>query len=233
MKILSSVIAATLCATAVAAPAAAAVIIDAHPFAMGAPDPTPQIHNSGNQTGTSVLGFTNPGNYSFTFTSPTVLKSNGNGHAMVEASNGNGWHTLKLAPTAGPVPLGTVQALGFTAIDFNLNAFNKQDALVDIVLTLFGGGSVTLNDVVANNGQNKYLVYGNAGEIFTSISFTAWKEANNVTAVDLADIRQVDINAVPIPAAAVPEPATWAMMISGFGLIGAAMRRKRTGLATA
>jgi hypothetical protein len=28
----------------------------------------------------------------------------------------------------------------------------------------------------------------------------------------------------------VPEPATWAMMITGFGLIGAAMRRKRVTL---
>lgn len=231
MKIVSSAIAVALCVAAT--PAVAAVVIDAHPFANNAPDPTPQIHNSGNQTGTSVLGFTNPGNYSFTFTSPTVLKSNGNGHAMVESSNGNGWHTLTLAPTPGPVPPGTVAARGFTAIDFNLNAFNGHNALVDIVLTLFSGGSVTINDVVANNGQNKYLIYGTAGEIFTSIKFTAWKEASNVTAVDLADIRQVDINAVPIPAAPVPEPATWAMMISGFGLIGAGMRRKRTGLATA
>ena len=28
------------------------------------------------------------------------------------------------------------------------------------------------------------------------------------------------------PVAAVPEPATWAMMIAGFGLAGAAMRRR-------
>ncbi len=30
------------------------------------------------------------------------------------------------------------------------------------------------------------------------------------------------------PAPAIPEPATWAMMIGGFGLIGAAARRRRT-----
>ncbi|QMW24536.1 PEP-CTERM sorting domain-containing protein [Sandaracinobacteroides saxicola] len=29
-------------------------------------------------------------------------------------------------------------------------------------------------------------------------------------------------------AGAVPEPATWAMMIAGFGLVGAATRRRRT-----
>jgi hypothetical protein len=31
--------------------------------------------------------------------------------------------------------------------------------------------------------------------------------------------------------AVVPEPATWAMLIAGFGLVGAAMRRRRTALA--
>jgi hypothetical protein len=32
---------------------------------------------------------------------------------------------------------------------------------------------------------------------------------------------------------AVPEPATWAMMIGGFGLIGATMRRRSTKIAFA
>jgi hypothetical protein len=30
---------------------------------------------------------------------------------------------------------------------------------------------------------------------------------------------------------AVPEPATWAMLIAGFGLTGAAMRRRKTRVA--
>ncbi len=36
---------------------------------------------------------------------------------------------------------------------------------------------------------------------------------------------------VPPPTTAVPEPATWAMMILGFGVIGSSMRRRRTALA--
>ncbi len=31
------------------------------------------------------------------------------------------------------------------------------------------------------------------------------------------------------PTSAVPEPATWAMMIAGFGMVGAQLRRRRTG----
>jgi hypothetical protein len=38
---------------------------------------------------------------------------------------------------------------------------------------------------------------------------------------------------VNTPAAAVPETATWAMMISGFGLIGGAMRRHKSAIAKA
>lgn len=35
----------------------------------------------------------------------------------------------------------------------------------------------------------------------------------------------------PSPSPAVPEPTTWAMMLIGFGFIGAKLRRKKTGLA--
>jgi choice-of-anchor A domain-containing protein len=39
------------------------------------------------------------------------------------------------------------------------------------------------------------------------------------------------LGTVIVPAMAVPEPATWAMMIAGFGLVGSAMRRRRPLLA--
>ncbi len=40
------------------------------------------------------------------------------------------------------------------------------------------------------------------------------------------------IDNVSLYANAVPEPATWAMLIAGFGLVGASLRRKRAALAT-
>ena len=36
-----------------------------------------------------------------------------------------------------------------------------------------------------------------------------------------------------IAAGAVPEPATWAMLIAGFGLVGASMRRRKKNIVTA
>jgi hypothetical protein len=41
------------------------------------------------------------------------------------------------------------------------------------------------------------------------------------------------LDASPMIQSAVPEPATWAMMIAGFGLMGGAMRRRSAGLALA
>lgn len=49
------------------------------------------------------------------------------------------------------------------------------------------------------------------------------------TSVDGFKFSNLTVNTVP----AVPEPATWAMMIAGFGLTGAAIRRRRASTAVA
>ena len=41
------------------------------------------------------------------------------------------------------------------------------------------------------------------------------------------------IDSITLDAAAVPEPATWAMLIAGFGFVGAAARRRRAGMVSA
>ena len=40
-------------------------------------------------------------------------------------------------------------------------------------------------------------------------------------------MRQVRLGGVSELAAAVPEPATWALMLLGFGFVGGAMRSRR------
>jgi hypothetical protein len=41
----------------------------------------------------------------------------------------------------------------------------------------------------------------------------------------LSDVRQVRLGGIQT-AAAVPEPATWALMLMGFGAVGYSMRRR-------
>lgn len=53
-------------------------------------------------------------------------------------------------------------------------------------------------------------------------------EVKGVTSAQ--DVAATYTGTATFSAAAVPEPASWALMIGGFGLIGAAMRRRRTGL---
>lgn len=62
--------------------------------------------------------------------------------------------------------------------------------------------------------------------------FIRWSDANDFGADDGLAID--DFSLTPVFATgAVPEPATWAMMIAGFGAVGAAMRRRRNIVAAA
>ncbi len=93
-------------------------------------------------------------------------------------------------------------------------------------LTVFleGGDSLTLVPGVdffnpANGDQFEpdtnglFRVWGDAGEIFTSILL---ESSSNSFEVD-----NLVVNS------AIPEPATWAMMIGGLALVGASMRRRK------
>lgn len=65
-------------------------------------------------------------------------------------------------------------------------------------------------------GEFSFLHSGVDGEEFGDLIFTG----DNFLAPGTLKIERLDV-------AAVPEPATWALMISGFGLSGAALRRRR------
>ncbi|WP_293682759.1 PEPxxWA-CTERM sorting domain-containing protein, partial [uncultured Phenylobacterium sp.] len=89
-----------------------------------------------------------------------------------------------------------------------------------------------------------------AGEVFTSTLAALPNGFFNARAIDgqqidyfsiaangtIGDVRQIRLGGVALDDGgnvgnAVPEPATWAMMILGFGAAGAMLRRRRTAFA--
>lgn len=209
-KSLTSLIA-LAAAAAFAAPASAAVVLDPIPFDnpgnLGS-----QVHSAEEQTGTTVFGFLSPGTpLSVTFQSPSTLTTNGSGHAVVTGP----FDMLDIFFTNGEL---------FNAIEFNITGSGRTGTPGTVSYFLSDGTSGSFTFTAAATGQNKYRIYGSAGELFSRISFDA-------TTGVYASIRQVDFGGVT--AGVVPEPATWAMMILGFGAVGFTLRASRRRLPVA
>lgn len=156
--------------------------------------------------------------------------SGGNGFAFVSSTSGE----------IGSLTIDPQGDVGFTALDFNLSvptaAGNGGIYYGDITLNLLGStDTVTFNDVLLGNGENKFGIYADPGSVFSSITFSDvmydFAGTKKVAAFSVGSsfdsVRQVSGEFVPAPGA-VPEPSSWAMMLLGFGLVGAMVRRKRS-----
>ena len=96
-------------------------------------------------------------------------------------------------------------------IEFTLTAF---DAMGNAETDAF------FSYMLDPNGENKFAFDATNGEYFTNLSY-------NIVGGTADAIRQVRIASAEGGVPAVPEPATWAMMLLGFGATGFAMRRRR------
>ena len=207
-------------ALVMAAPAAAD-IIEASPYSQN----SITVHNEGSAaTGSPVLGELGQGSGVDVIFTGTTTDSN---DLMLSSGQGQ-------AKVTGALDEGTSNPND----TFGLTAFNlalENDALFNwIELSLTGTGTVSFSllddggttftsDALGNfvydltNGQNKFAFQAVNGQSIAGLSFT-------VAGGTVDTVSQVRIG----PAfAVVPEPATWAMMLLGFGVIGFAMRRKR------
>lgn len=164
------------------------------------------LFNQGVTTGTTVGGFTNDTNTSVAFmASGDVLSARG-GQARIEGATA-GLDNLMLSLTGGAT---------FNDLEFNLfggTATSVSFSLVDNM------GEVFNFTQALTNGENFFGFQGIDGQTIASASFTA-------IGGTIGDVRQIRLNPA-VAVSAVPEPATWAMMLLGFGGIGASMRRRR------
>jgi hypothetical protein len=120
----------------------------------------------------------------------------------------------------------TVAGRSYT-IAFDYGALGATGALDPLVLSINGQqvASVMFERPANNNldqtfARTSYSFVANGSA--TTFSFNSLGNANVDAVLDNVSF-----------ASGVPEPATWGLMILGFGAVGAAMRRRRTSLAVA
>ena len=147
----------------------------------------------------------------------------------------NGLHSGIAAPPEGDTTdylavlnggSATFTFAGATGISFDVGSVDDYNSLM---ITLSGpdGPSITLsgsqiNDGVANGDQHSAItngrltISGGPGDVFTTLTLSS---TGNSFEIDNLALR-----------GAVPESATWAMFLVGFGAIGSTIRRRRTSL---
>jgi hypothetical protein len=172
------------------------------------------IHNNDAPDGTTLTLITKPSAYLIDYTSSDTLSAagSGNGFAIVTGP----FSDITLDPQS-PV-------IGFTDIQYTLRPVNdpgREPAFTyDILVNFVGGGMQSFTDVLFPN-NHKFDINAEGNEVIESLTFSGLEF--NGQSYDFDSLRQVSINAV------IPEPASWAMMITGFGLVGGAIRRRRSG----
>jgi hypothetical protein len=173
------------------------------------------LFNNGTQNATTVVGFTNSTpSFSIDITSGGAILRASGGQASVsgalDASTQNKNDTVNL--TQFQLEL-TQDDLTFGDVEFRLFGGDATEA--DFTLVDDAGTTFTFNDQ-AITGDGRFGFQAIKGQSIASVSFT-------VNGTGIQEVRQIRVGPAVAP---IPEPATWAMMLGGFGLIGAASRRR-------
>jgi hypothetical protein len=229
-KIFGTATAVLFGALAFTAPASAATMVSAN----GTPL-TETIKTNSGADGNLVIFYSDPSHYAVDYSSTSVLSpSSSGGFAFVQGVGGTGFTNLTLTP----------ETIAFSAIKFNLQlpastgGFDvphgyQTDFTFDTTVYFSGGGSqIFSNDVGAGNGENRFIITGD-GQAISEVVFShlvGVSTQNNdpalTNAFNFDSLRQVSFDAV----SGVPEPATWALFILGFGGIGLMLRSRRSAI---
>lgn len=199
--------AATALLTMAANPASAAFI-----FSEGNPGGI-AIHslNGADQTGNTVFGTVGIGGELVTFSSTDTLSLNGAGVATIDAD---------------PLNNLLVQFISnFTVVGWNVEIPGGRPPAGGYTMTVaVNGGSTAGVDFFSVNPLNppqQYTITGTGGDAVNSLAFTFDPGVDN-----LKQFRLTASNGGG-GGNAIPEPATWALMIMGFGSAGAMLRRRK------
>lgn len=158
------------------------------------------------------IGFVQPIGPGLTITTTEALGLNieANGQATITAVD-NRLNNITFNLNSG----------SYSRAEFNLNDIDNTDFFV-MITSLFNGvvsqTSQTFNAQM--NGSNRFGVEALNGATLTGLTINSSNGFGSLTQLRIA----------PGTFGAVPEPSTWALMLVGFGAIGASMRRRRARL---
>ena len=141
------------------------------------------------------------------------------------------WRVLDTAYAPGPAGGQPLALSGFRIGNFapvaGLNGDFRLDGLGDVGLSsiyVFSGTQKTFANFNFANpldaGESSYFMFLD----------TRYRDYAKTGLMDVANVGQTRISATFAtfaPTGGVPEPAAWAMLLAGFGLTGAAIRRRR------
>ena len=153
-------------------------------------------------TGLTILGHTNQSNLSVTYDgNGETLEVLGTGQSQLSGAGDGLLNGLSYYMTNGEL---------FDLTEFKIS--KPSDTITFTVIDDAGDPFVFPNITIDPSGFQAFR--GEDGQLIKSVSFVV---DNGGTFEEFRQLRLAPI----------PEPASWAMMITGFGLVGSAMRRRR------
>ncbi|WEK42497.1 MAG: PEPxxWA-CTERM sorting domain-containing protein [Candidatus Sphingomonas colombiensis] len=188
----------------------AAVTVDGYTLKTGSFGAQTGVHSSGSPAGHSIDGYVNQDGSTVTFSSVSGLLSFG---------GGSGEATINSTPSM--TDLNVLFQKSWNSVTFDFMADKKVTSAFTLLVngTALFSATPNLGDpactfCLIDNGGNKFTV---SGPGISNLAFTF------DPGIPIA--KQFRVEGLS-NGGGVPEPATWAMMILGFGAVGGIMRRR-------